>query len=33
VTVRALGWPLVMIDGVEADDVIGSLRLPPKSAA
>jgi DNA polymerase-1 len=23
--VRALGWPLVMIDGVEADDVIGTL--------
>ena len=24
-TVRALGWPLLMIDGVEADDVIGTL--------
>jgi DNA polymerase I len=23
--VRALGWPLVMVDGVEADDVIGTL--------
>ncbi|MDD5250225.1 MAG: DNA polymerase I [Rhodocyclaceae bacterium] len=23
--IRALGWPLVMIDGVEADDVIGTL--------
>ncbi|MES2353309.1 MAG: DNA polymerase I [Pseudomonadota bacterium] len=23
--VKALGWPLVMIDGVEADDVIGTL--------
>ena len=23
--VRALGWPLLMIDGVEADDVIGTL--------
>ncbi len=23
--VRALGWPLVVIDGVEADDVIGTL--------
>ena len=23
--VRALGWPLVMIDGIEADDVIGTL--------
>ena len=25
--VRALGWPLVMIDGVEADDVIGTLAV------
>ncbi|MFM0727473.1 DNA polymerase I [Paraburkholderia strydomiana] len=25
VAVRALGWPLLMIDGVEADDVIGTL--------
>ena len=24
-SVRALGWPLLMIDGVEADDVIGTL--------
>jgi len=24
-TVRALGWPLLMVDGVEADDVIGTL--------
>jgi DNA polymerase-1 len=23
--IRAAGWPLVMIDGVEADDVIGTL--------
>lgn len=23
--IRALGWPLLMIDGVEADDVIGAL--------
>ncbi|MEZ5616191.1 MAG: DNA polymerase I [Rhodocyclaceae bacterium] len=23
--IRALGWPLLMIDGVEADDVIGTL--------
>ena len=23
--IRALGWPLVMVDGVEADDVIGTL--------
>jgi DNA polymerase I len=24
-SIRALGWPLIMIDGVEADDVIGTL--------
>jgi len=24
-TIRAMGWPLLMIDGVEADDVIGTL--------
>ena len=24
-TIRALGWPLLMVDGVEADDVIGTL--------
>src|SRR5258708_2345465 len=24
-TVRALGWPIVCVDGVEADDVIGTL--------
>jgi len=23
--IRALGWPLIMVDGVEADDVIGTL--------
>ena len=23
--IRAMGWPLLMVDGVEADDVIGSL--------
>lgn len=23
--IRALGWPIVMVDGVEADDVIGTL--------
>ncbi|WP_250500511.1 DNA polymerase I [Caballeronia sp. GAWG1-5s-s] len=27
VAVRALGWPLVMIEGVEADDVIGTLAV------
>jgi DNA polymerase-1 len=26
VAVRALGWPLLMIEGVEADDVIGTLN-------
>lgn len=25
--VRALGWPLVVVDGVEADDVIGTLAV------
>ena len=25
--VRALGWPLLQVDGVEADDVIGTLAL------
>ena len=30
-TVRALGWPVVVVDGVEADDVIGTLvRLAEK---
>ena len=27
VAVRALGWPLLMIEGVEADDVIGTLSV------
>lgn len=27
VAVRALGWPFVMIEGVEADDVIGTLAV------
>jgi DNA polymerase-1 len=27
VAVRALGWPLLMIEGVEADDVIGTLAV------
>src|ERR1700759_1997921 len=27
VAVRALGWPLLMIDHVEADDVIGTLSV------
>ena len=25
--VRALGWPLIMIEGIEADDVIGTLAV------
>src|SRR5260221_147939 len=30
-TVKALGWPVVVVDGVEADDVIGTLvRLAEK---
>jgi DNA polymerase I len=31
-TIRALGWPLVMIDGVEADDVIGTLARQAEAA-
>ncbi len=30
-TIRALGWPLVVIDGVEADDVIGTLARHAES--
>jgi len=30
--IRAAGWPLVMIDGVEADDVIGTLTHAASSA-
>lgn len=26
-TIRALGWPILMIEGVEADDVIGTLSV------
>ncbi|MEX3629784.1 MAG: DNA polymerase I [Burkholderia sp.] len=29
--VRALGWPLLMIEGVEADDVIGTLAQAAKA--
>ena len=28
--VRALGWPLIMVEGIEADDVIGTLTLQAK---
>lgn len=31
--IRAAGWPLVMIDGVEADDVIGTLAHAATQAA
>ena len=31
--IRAAGWPLVMIDGVEADDVIGTLAHAATTAA
>jgi len=31
-TVRALGWPLIMVDGVEADDVIGTLAVQAEQA-
>ncbi len=30
--IRALGWPLLMIDGVEADDVIGTLSRAAAAA-
>ena len=30
--VRALGWPLLMVDGVEADDVIGTLAARAAAA-
>src|SRR5512143_3060533 len=30
--VRASGWPLLMIDGVEADDVIGTLAAQANAA-
>ncbi|MBN4842071.1 DNA polymerase I, partial [Citrobacter braakii] len=25
--VRAMGWPILMIEGIEADDVIGTLAV------
>ncbi len=31
--VRAHGWPLLMIEGVEADDVIGTLAARPRHRA
>ncbi|NJD89229.1 MAG: DNA polymerase I [Betaproteobacteria bacterium] len=30
-TIRALGWPLVIVEGVEADDVIGTLARHAES--
>jgi len=30
--VRALGWPLLMVEGVEADDVIGTLAVQAEQA-
>lgn len=30
--IRAAGWPLLMIDGVEADDVIGTLSTQAAAA-
>ncbi|MCO5100982.1 MAG: DNA polymerase I [Burkholderiaceae bacterium] len=30
--VRALGWPLVMVDGIEADDVIGTLATQARAS-
>jgi DNA polymerase I len=31
-TIRALGWPILTIDGVEADDVIGTLARQAEAA-
>jgi len=30
--VRAMGWPILMVDGVEADDVIGTLSVEAEKA-
>ena len=30
--VRAMGWPILMVDGVEADDVIGTLAVQATAA-
>jgi DNA polymerase-1 len=30
--VRAMGWPILMVDGVEADDVIGTLAVQASAA-
>jgi DNA polymerase-1 len=32
-TIRAMGWPLLMVDGVEADDVIGTLTKEAERSA
>ena len=31
-TIRALGWPMLIVDGVEADDVIGTLARQAEAA-
>src|SRR4051794_37421850 len=30
--VKAMGWPILMVDGVEADDVIGTLSVQAAAA-
>src|SRR4051812_39476252 len=30
--VKAMGWPILMVDGVEADDVIGTLAVQATAA-
>ena len=30
--VRAMGWPILMVDGIEADDVIGTLAVQAAAA-
>ncbi|NRR33680.1 DNA polymerase I [Oxalobacteraceae bacterium] len=32
VAVKAMGWPILMVEGVEADDVIGTLAVQAKEA-
>ena len=29
--VRAMGWPILMVEGIEADDVIGTLAVQAAS--
>jgi DNA polymerase-1 len=31
--VRALGWPILMVEGIEADEVIGTLQTHPRGTS